>query len=92
MTLTGAGGIGKTRLALQVGHELAEAFADGVYFVDLSHLTDPELVPDAIAGVLGLAHAARRAAGRGACRRSSAGARPCCCSTTSRWSTPRLRW
>jgi predicted ATPase/DNA-binding SARP family transcriptional activator len=54
VTLSGAGGIGKTRLALRTGHELAEAFADGVYFVDLSHLTDPELVPDAIAGVLGL--------------------------------------
>src|SRR5262245_14942354 len=53
VTLTGAGGIGKTRLALRTGHELAPAFADGVYFVDLSHLTDPELVPDAIAGVLG---------------------------------------
>jgi len=54
VTLTGAGGIGKTRLALRTAHELAEAFSDGVYFVDLSHLTDPELVPDAIAGVLGL--------------------------------------
>ena len=55
VTLTGAGGIGKTRLALRVGHELAEAFADGVYFVDLSHLTDPELVPGAIASGLELA-------------------------------------
>jgi predicted ATPase/DNA-binding SARP family transcriptional activator len=55
VTLTGAGGIGKTRLALQAGHDLAEAFADGVHFVDLSHLTDPELVPDTIAGALGLA-------------------------------------
>src|SRR4051794_1596677 len=55
ITLTGAGGIGKTRLALQTGHDLAETFHDGVYFVDLSHLTDPELVPGAIAGVLGLA-------------------------------------
>jgi len=54
VTLTGPGGIGKTRLALRTAHELAEAFSDGVYFVDLSHLTDPELVPDAIAGVLGL--------------------------------------
>jgi predicted ATPase/DNA-binding SARP family transcriptional activator len=54
VTLTGAGGIGKTRLALQTGHDLADAFADGVYFVDLSHLTDPELVPGAIAGVLGV--------------------------------------
>jgi predicted ATPase/DNA-binding SARP family transcriptional activator len=54
VTLTGAGGIGKTRLALRTAHELADAFADGVYFVDLSHLTDPDLVPDAIASALGL--------------------------------------
>jgi predicted ATPase/DNA-binding SARP family transcriptional activator len=55
VTLTGAGGIGKTRLAVQTGHVLAEGFADGVYFVDLSHLADPGMVPEAIAGVLGLA-------------------------------------
>jgi predicted ATPase/DNA-binding SARP family transcriptional activator len=55
VTLTGAGGIGKTRLALELAHDLAERFADGVHFVDLSHLTDPELVPGAIAGGLGLA-------------------------------------
>jgi len=54
VTLTGAGGIGKTRLALQTGHELTEAFTDGVYFVDLSHVTDPALVPEAIAVALGL--------------------------------------
>jgi predicted ATPase/DNA-binding SARP family transcriptional activator len=54
VTLTGAGGIGKTRLALRTAHELAEAFADGVYFVDLSHLTVPELVRDTIASALGL--------------------------------------
>jgi predicted ATPase/DNA-binding SARP family transcriptional activator len=54
VTLTGAGGIGKTRLALQAGRDLADAFVDGVHFVDLSHLTDPELVPVTIAGVLGL--------------------------------------
>ena len=54
VTLTGAGGIGKTRLALEAGHELAGTFADGAYFVDLSQLTDPGLVGDEIAGVLGL--------------------------------------
>jgi predicted ATPase/DNA-binding SARP family transcriptional activator len=55
VTLTGAGGIGKTRLALQAAHDLAEAFADGVHFVDLSQLSDPELVSGTIAGALGLA-------------------------------------
>jgi predicted ATPase/DNA-binding SARP family transcriptional activator len=55
VTLTGAGGVGKTRLALRAAHDLAQAFADGVYFVDLAHLTDPELVPDAITAAVGLA-------------------------------------
>jgi predicted ATPase len=54
VTLTGAGGVGKTRLALQTAHDLAEAFAGGVYFVDLSHLTDADLVPEAMASALGL--------------------------------------
>jgi predicted ATPase len=54
VTLTGAGGVGKTRLALRTAHDLAEAFPDGVYFVDLAHLTDAELVPEAIAGAVGL--------------------------------------
>jgi predicted ATPase/DNA-binding SARP family transcriptional activator len=53
VTLTGAGGIGKTRLALQAAHDQASALADGVYFVDLAHLNDPDLVPDAIASTLG---------------------------------------
>ncbi|HEX3455905.1 MAG TPA: BTAD domain-containing putative transcriptional regulator [Gaiellaceae bacterium] len=54
VTLTGAGGSGKTRLALQVAHGLADAFPDGVYFVDLAHLHDPALVPTTIAHALGL--------------------------------------
>jgi predicted ATPase/DNA-binding SARP family transcriptional activator len=52
LTLTGPGGTGKTRLALQVAHDLADAFGDGVYFVDLAHLRDPGLVPSAIARAL----------------------------------------
>jgi predicted ATPase/DNA-binding SARP family transcriptional activator len=52
ITLTGPGGIGKTRLALQAAHDLAETVADGAHFVDLAHVTDPGLVPDAIAAAL----------------------------------------
>jgi predicted ATPase/class 3 adenylate cyclase len=54
LTLTGPGGIGKTRLALQVGADLLEEFSDGVFFVALATITDPELVPSAIAEPLGV--------------------------------------
>ena len=54
VTLTGVGGTGKTRLALQVAAELLDAFPDGVWFIDLASLTDPDLVVSTIAGVLGV--------------------------------------
>ncbi len=54
VTLTGPGGTGKTRLSLQAAAEVVDAFADGVWFVELASLTDPVLVPNAIAGVLGV--------------------------------------
>jgi predicted ATPase len=54
VTLTGPGGIGKTRLALQVAADLLDAFPDGAWFVDLAPLTDPELVPAAVAEALGV--------------------------------------
>lgn len=54
LTLTGAGGIGKTRLALQVAAELEPVFTDGVVFVDLAPIRDPALVPTTIADALGI--------------------------------------
>lgn len=54
VTLTGAGGIGKTRLAVAVAEDIVGAFADGVWQVDLAPLTDPALVVQAMASALGV--------------------------------------
>jgi predicted ATPase/class 3 adenylate cyclase len=54
VTLTGPGGTGKTRLALQAGGELMSRLPDGVFFVDLAPLRDAALVPLAVAQALGL--------------------------------------
>src|SRR6202020_1475774 len=54
VTLTGPGGIGKTTLALQVARGLLGEFADGGWLVELASLSDPRLVPSAVAGGLGL--------------------------------------
>src|ERR1700674_4595019 len=54
VTLTGAGGAGKTRLAIEVASRLIDAFPDGVWLVELAALSDPRLVPQAVAQALGL--------------------------------------
>ena len=54
VTLTGPGGVGKTRLALQVAADAADAFPDGVAFVALAQISDPSLVAGVVAQALGV--------------------------------------
>ncbi|MGO9154009.1 LuxR C-terminal-related transcriptional regulator [Mycobacterium sp.] len=54
VTLTGAGGAGKTRLAVEVAAQLTTEFSDGVWYVDLAPVTDPAVVPVTVARTLGL--------------------------------------
>ena len=60
LTLTGAAGAGKTRLALQVAAELLETYRDGVWLVELSPLTDPALVVETVASALSVQEEPRR--------------------------------
>lgn len=55
VTLTGSGGVGKTRLACRVGSELDRAFRDGVWFVELASLTDQDLLADTVISIVGQA-------------------------------------
>jgi hypothetical protein len=54
VTLTGVGGVGKTRLATEVASRLTDEFPDGVWFFELAAVADPAAVPDAVAAVLGI--------------------------------------
>src|SRR5215213_1365216 len=58
LTLTGAGGSGKTRLALQVAYATLDVFQDGVWFIELAPLTDPALIPQSLLTTLGLSEQA----------------------------------
>jgi non-specific serine/threonine protein kinase len=61
LTLCGAGGIGKTRLALRILARVADEFPDGVWFAELGDLRQPELVVSRVAAAIGIA---RSRAGR----------------------------
>jgi predicted ATPase len=54
VTLTGVGGVGKTRLALEIAAQLGDEFPDGVWVFELAAVTDPSAIPDAVAAVLGI--------------------------------------
>src|SRR6187397_2784415 len=54
LTFTGPGGVGKTRLALQLASHLLEFFPDGVFFVNLAPISDPALLVSTIAQTLGI--------------------------------------
>ena len=55
VTLTGVGGVGKTRLALEVAAQLADEIRDGVWVFELAAVSDPAAVSDAVAAILGVA-------------------------------------
>ena len=92
VTLAGTGGCGKTRLAQELAAKVAGRFPGGADFVALAPLSDPGLVPVAVAEALGV----RPQSGRPPAkwwRRSSATVRPSLCSTTaSTWSRRWPNW
>jgi hypothetical protein len=91
LTLTGPGGVGKTHLALEVAHDLVSDFADGVYFVPLSAISEPDFVLPAIAQALGCGRLTR--ARRWLCCKRPWLTRRCCScwTTSSRCCQPLLR-
>ena len=92
VTLTGPGGVGKTRLALEVAALSHDAFADGVFIVPLAPLQDPDLVPSVIAQTLGVKDAGtyrRRNPSAGTCNTNGCS---CCSTTSSTFSRPFDWW
>ena len=68
VTVTGPGGVGKTRLAGEVARQVAGRFADGVWLVELAPVGDPALVPAVVAAALGVREQPGGAGGGGAGR------------------------
>ena len=62
LTLFGAGGVGKTRAAVQLGADLLDSYPEGVWFADLSSISDPELVAGALASALNLQESSDKSA------------------------------
>ncbi|MFC4535006.1 ATP-binding protein [Sphaerisporangium dianthi] len=60
VTVTGIGGVGKSRTALRIAHQVGPQFADGVWYVDLSRLQDATMVPHAVNAALGIADQSAR--------------------------------
>jgi predicted ATPase/class 3 adenylate cyclase len=61
VTLTGSGGTGKTRLSLQVAADLLDSFPNGVWFIELAPLTDPDLIPQTILSAIGISEQPNKA-------------------------------
>ena len=89
VTLTGVGGVGKTRLATEVAARLADEFPDGVWFFELAAVTDPAAVPDAVAAVLGITQQPGKSVARVWPPRWRAGSGCWCSTTASTSATPR---
>ena len=82
MTLTGVGGVGKTRLALELAAQVADKFPDGVWVFELASVGDPGAVPDAVASVLGITQQPGKSVSDSSPPRWRAGC-GCWCSTTA---------
>ena len=89
VTLVGSGGVGKTSASLKVGTDLGSRFRDGVWFVELAPLTDPNLIPEIICKPLQCADRHRLRADRSPVRHSPPESKRCSFSTIANiWSPP----